>query len=115
MAKSLTRSNIAYDLTVSPHFLQIEYPEGKSLRYIFSSELYKRKFTEKYEEHRKAINQSLSNRFGFMIGAEMIADIKLYTTIEKRGFLIYRNNEVFTCQNNIKLDGNNLMRLSSED
>ena len=109
MYKNLTRSNIAHDLTVSPHFLQIKYPEGISLRYIFSSELYKRKFTEKYEENRKAINASLSNRFGFQIDAEMIADIKLYTTIEKRGFLIYRNNEVITCQDKITISGNSLM------
>lgn len=112
MAKSLTRSNIAHDLTLSPHFLQIKYPEGQTLRYIFSSELYKRKFTDKYEENRKAINQSLSNRFGFNIEVDMIADIKLYTTIEKRGFLIYRNDEVITCQDKVILDGNSLMMKS---
>ena len=105
----LTRSKIAYDLNISPHETQVKYEDGKTLKFIFSSELYKRNFMRKLEEHRETINQSLSNRFGFPIRYDMLSDLKLYTTIEKRGFLIYQDGNKIECLSNLLLDGNNLM------
>lgn len=103
----LTRNNIAYDLNISPHDLKIEYPDT-TIRFVFSSQLYVEKFAEKYKENRSKINQSLSNRFGFTIKNDILADLKLYITIEKRGFLIYKDGIKFECLNDITLDGLNL-------
>jgi hypothetical protein len=108
----LTRSNVAYDLNISPHKHTVDYGDF-TIMYVFSSDLYKRKFIEKIEEHRKTISDSLSNRFGFMIVLNKLADIKLYTTIEKRGFLLYNSKgEKLECQSNIILDGEILMNVS---
>lgn len=103
----LTRNNIAYDLNISPHTLKIEYPDN-TIEFVFSSQLYVEKFASKYKENREKINQSLSNRFGFHITNDILADLKLYITIEKRGFLIYKDGIKFECLNDITLDGLNL-------
>ena len=108
---NLTRSNIAYDLNISPHEMNVTYPD-EVLTFIFSSDLYRQKFTSKLEENRKKINDSLSNRFGFRIENNKLADLKLYTTIEKRGFLIYKGQDKVECLSHITLDGNHLIMQS---
>lgn len=100
----LTRSNVAYDLNISPHIEEIEY-EDFTIKYVFSSNLYRIKFLSKLGENRGIINRSLSNRFGFNIKTDLIADLKLYTTIEKRGFLIFKDGVKIECRENITLDG----------
>ena len=104
----LTRSKIAYDLNISPHFLIVMY-NNTELKFVFSSDLYRRNFKQKLEEHRQKINDSLSNRFGFTIRNDILADLKLYLTIEKRGFLIYQNGDKFECLDTLILDGQNLI------
>lgn len=104
----LTRSKVAYDLNISPHSTEIEYGECK-IKFIFSSDLYRRKFLEKLEDNRKSINESLSNRFGYVITVDMISDLKLYSSVEKRGFLIFKDGEKIECRNSITLDGNQMM------
>ena len=52
---ALTRSNIAYDLTISPHYATVVY-EDQEVKYIFSSDLYKRKFLEKITENRMKVS-----------------------------------------------------------
>ena len=108
----LTKSGVAYDLTISPHKLEIEYDNDHKMIYTFSSQLYKNKFMEKLEEHRDKVNRSLSKRFGFNIENNLLCDIKLYTTIEKRGFLLDNTKERYECLNIIKLDGINLTTMS---
>ena len=100
----LTRSNIAYDLSISPHRVALSYGEN-SLEYVFSSNLYKNKFLEKMTENRESINKSLTKRFGVEVNIPIIADIRLYTTIEKRGFLLVRNGVELQCLDKLKLDG----------
>lgn len=97
---NLTRSNIAYDLKISPHRATVD-----GITYIFSSELYRNKFFEKLQENREKINTSLSNRFNLHICFNRLADIKLYTTIEKRGFLVQIDEVMYTCENSIRLGG----------
>lgn len=104
---NLTRSNIAYNLHESPHDVVMHY-EDVAIRYVFSSELYKNNFISRFTENRNKINQSLSNRFGFHIKANKLADLKLYTTIEKRGFLVCQGGDKFECPENIILDGQKL-------
>ena len=104
----LTRSKIAYDLNISPHKTVVVYDDSV-IEYVFSSNLYKESFLNKITEHREKIGNSLSNRFGFQIKCDKLADLKLYTTIEKRGFLINVDGEKIECLNNITLDGSNLI------
>jgi hypothetical protein len=105
---NLTRSKIAYDLNIPPHNVTLEYKNGETLKFVFSSELYREKFSARVNEHREQINRSLSNRFGFNIIQNKLADLKLYITIEKRGFLIYKGLVKMECLNDIILDGQNL-------
>lgn len=106
MAK-LTRANVAYDLTISPYKVPISY-SGDIVTFVFSSALYKEKFEKSKQENRDKINASLSNRFGFKIINDKLCDLKLYMTIEKRGFLIYKGEKEFICQEDITLNGENL-------
>lgn len=109
MAVSMTRSGIVYDLTQSPHNSIVPYKDNTSIKFIFSSELYRDKFEEKIEENRKKLNESLTNRFGFTIENDKLCDIKLYAQIEKRGFLIETGEESIVCLSNIRLDGHKLI------
>lgn len=104
---SLTRANIAYDLNISPHVHEVEYP-GYKVKYYFSSSLYLRNFKTRMHDNRKNIAASLSNRFNFAFKSDVLADMKLYITIEKRGFLIEKNSEKIECLSDIILDGNSL-------
>lgn len=103
----LTRSNIAYDLSISPHRVSIPYGENEPLEFVFSSELYKNKFLEKLNHHREMINLSLTKRFGVAVDLPILSDIKLYTTIEKRGFLLIKNGKVAECLSQVTLGGEN--------
>ena len=108
----LTRSKIAYNLEESPHRLTVPY-KGFALVYVFSSDLYKRKFYDRFADHREEIGASLTRRFGFRINHDVISDLRLYATIEKRGFLVIKDGEKIACQDNIILDGENLMKINS--
>ena len=101
----LTRSNVAYDLKISIHHHEVDYKDS-SIKYVFSSEFYKNNFINRLKDNRKKINESLSKRFGFNIQNDLIADLKLYTSIEKRGFLVYQNGVAVEWLENVVLDGN---------
>ena len=103
----LTRSAVAYDLNISPHRLEVPYG-ADTVTYVFSSALYRKNFYERFLDNREQINASLSKRFGFRIENDALCDLKLYTTIEKRGFLIFKNEVKFVCREDIILDGINL-------
>lgn len=107
----LTRSGVAYDLTVSPHKTEVVYSAGDRLEFVFSSELYRDIFERKIEDNREYVNKSLTKRFGYEIEVNKLADIKLYIATEKRGFLILGEEE-FNCLNNIKLNGVKLISKS---
>lgn len=104
----LTRSNVAHDLNISPHKVKVDY-RHEDITYVFSSELYKTKFLEKLAENRRNINISLSNRFGFHICNDLLSDLKLYITIEKRGFLLYKGQEKVECLKSVSLYGTQMI------
>ena len=105
----LSRNNIAYNLYKTPHLLAVGYDDQKII-YHFSSELYMNKFVQRLEENRDSIKKSLSGRFGFNINCDTIADLRLYSSIEKRGFLISVDGEYIECLSKIIItDGVNLM------
>ena len=105
--KILTRGGVAYDFTVSPFRKVVRYGELHELTFVFSSERNLEKFNSKLEEHREKINYSLSRRFGISIKCNKLSDIKLYSMIENRGFLI-KGKDDYTCLSIIELDGHNL-------
>lgn len=100
----LSRGGVAYDLSLSPFKVELNYKEDK-ITFKFSSELNVGRFENKIKEHRETINKSLSNRFNIGIDIPVISDIVLYSKIEKRGFLVLINGEEYKCQNIIKLTG----------
>lgn len=102
----LTRNGVAYDLKKSPYKFSIKY-DNEILNFKFSSELYLNKFKDRIDSNRLSITNSLSNRFGFIICNNKLCDIKLYSLIEKRGFLIESEEGNLDCLSIIKLDGMN--------
>lgn len=108
---ALTRNNVAYNLNESPHRLEVPY-DHESVIYVFSSEFYKLNFYNRFLDNREKISESLSKRFGFRVQNDLLSDLKLYTSIEKRGFLIFKGEDKIVCQENITLDGAKLMKLS---
>lgn len=107
----LTRSAVAYDLNISPHRLEVPYGD-EVITYVFSSALYRRNFYDRFLDNRETIGASLTKRFGFRIENDLLCDLKLYTTIEKRGFLIFKNEVKFVCREDIILDGQKLIKRS---
>lgn len=104
----LTRSKVAYDLNISPHRINMTY-DNQEITYVFSSDLYRRKFFEKIEENRKYFNDSITNRMGVTVSLDLLCDLKLYATIEKRGFLLFVNGDKIECQNNITYAGGKMI------
>ena len=109
---ALTRNNVAYNLNESPHRLEVPYDDQQALIYVFSSEFYKTNFYNRFLDNREKISESLSKRFGFRVQNDLLSDLKLYTSIEKRGFLIIKGEDKIVCQENITLDGALLMKQS---
>lgn len=103
----LTRNGIAYNLSLSPYKLTVKYDKDDYITFKFSSQLYKDNFENKLKLNRDTINSSLSKRFGFNIVNDKLSDLKLYSSIEKRGFLIESKEGLYECLNIIKLDGQN--------
>lgn len=118
MHSNLSRGGIAYDLKSSPYRYCMTYAGAHdkkigvfdTITFVFSSKLYRNKFLNQYKSNRKKINGSLSKRFGFSVEFNLLADLKLYSSIEKRGFLLYKNGESVDCLSSIKLDGEKMTR-----
>lgn len=100
----LTRGNVAYDFKTSPFKETFAYEDG-TIEYVFSSQLNKQRFITRLKENREKINTSLSNRFNMNIKLNKLADLKLYTQVEKRGFLIKVDGEAVECLDFLELVG----------
>lgn len=93
-----SRNGIYYNLYESEYHLKIN-----GVTYWFSSELYKRKFIERYIEERDILNYAQSKRFKINLNLNILADIRTYSSIEKRGFLIEIKGVRYTCLEHINL------------
>lgn len=102
--KKLSRANVAYDLTISPHTERVSYGETEMV-YVFSSKLYREKFKSRYLEHRESKCLELKRKLGINVKLREVADIMLYASIEKRGFLVWKGTEAIKCVDDITLDG----------
>lgn len=101
----LTRGGVCYDLVKTPFESTQRYTNQGEMVFKFSSEYNLNNFNNKFKENREKINTSLSKRFNLNINCDLLADIKLYEKIEKRGFLIVGESESIECLNNTTLDG----------
>lgn len=97
----LTKKGVAYNLKLSPYVVNVN-----DSAYYFSSKNHKEKFIELITENRNKVNKSLSNRFGFEVYVPNIADMKLYISIETRGFyVVWKDGSDCECVNNLILSG----------
>lgn len=101
----LTRGGVCYDLVKTPFESTQTYTNQGEMVFKFSSEYNLNNFNNKFKENREKINTSLSKRFNLNINCDLLADLKLYEKIEKRGFLIVGESESIECLNNTTLDG----------
>lgn len=102
----LTRDGICYDLNKTPWNYEVAY-QDQILKFRFSSEYYLNNFIKKLGSNRKKINDSLTKRFGIILENNKLCDIKLYQSIEKRGFLIESEEDKIRCLSSIRLNGQN--------
>lgn len=111
---SLTRNGIAYNFHYSPYEVKVPY-KNNDLIFRFSSANNVKKFKDKKDNNRDVINYSLSKRFKTNIMLDFIADLKLYTLIETRGFLIISKDNEFECLEEVIFDGQNLTKKNLQD
>lgn len=100
----LTRAGVCYDLTKTPYEVIIRYSTNE-LKFKFSSEYNLNNFNSKLEENRDRLTESFTKRFGFSVSNDLLADLKLYEKIEKRGFLIESKEGLIKCIQDISLLG----------
>lgn len=110
----LTRGGIAYDFYESPYELKVSYTNF-DLIYKFSSAKNVNKFKSKLNIQRTNIHESLSKRFKINLYLDFVADLKLYSLIETRGFLIISEDSVFECLEEVTFDGINLTKKNLQD
>ena len=111
---TLTRNGIAYNFHSSPYEVEVKY-KNFNLIYRFSSKNNVNKFLNKQKENRTIINNSLSKRFKINLILDFIADLKLYSTVETRGFLIISEGNKLECQEEVIFDGLKVMKKNLQD
>lgn len=111
----LTRNGICYNFHKSPYTVEVTYYNDKKIKFMFSSKNNVERFKSKLKENREKINESLSKRFKFEIQNDIICDLKLYQTVETRGFLIYSNGVFIECLESIQLNGVEVTSKSLEE
>jgi hypothetical protein len=88
---SMSKKGIFYDLSESTYTLRID-----NITYCFSSITYMNKFNLRYLKHREELAQKLTARYGINLHFNVLSDILLYRTIEKRGcyLLDYKGDRI---------------------
>lgn len=88
----MTKSGVEHDLIKSPYNILVDYPNGNSIVYYFSSIAGMTKFSEKLESNREFIKESLTNRFKIKFSISYdFCDVSLYRQVETRGYYIEIN------------------------
>lgn len=93
-----TRNGIYYNLLESEYKLTIN-----RITFYFSSSLHRKKFVERYIDERDVLNYAQSRRFKAKLNLSVLADLKTYSKIEKRGFLVEIGGVYYECLDNINL------------
>lgn len=111
---SLTRNGISYKFHESPYETKVTY-ENIDLIFRFSSANNVKKFLNKSTNNRDVVNSSLSKRFKINVTLNFLADLKLYTSVETRGFLIISEGNYFECLEEVEFDGHHLTKKNLQD
>ena len=93
-----TRNGIYYNLEESEYKITIS-----GITYYFSSRLYLTKFIERFPNERDILNYKQSRRFKTALDLSLLADLKTYAAIEKRGFLVEIKGVQYVCLKHINL------------
>ncbi|WP_429586819.1 early protein GP4 [Bacillus altitudinis] len=97
----MSKRGIFYDLNESYY----KY-ETLGVTYVFSSKLYLNKFKDEYRAHRTTTlkKMRLPNNIDFEVNEEfnIMCDMNLYLSIEKRGFLLHYRGVDYICQDNLR-------------
>lgn len=95
-----SRRGVYYDLSKSD--IRWGYRE---IELFFSSIRRLDRFVESRSNTIAELNMSLSKRFGCTINVDKLAILIAYKRAETRGFYVRLNGEVYTCLDQITLDG----------
>lgn len=101
----MTRRGIEYNLTVSPYKSFV-----KTLTFYFSSQSYRNKFESQIDDFRKRMEQQFEDKYGMIIKVPYLAELVLYSQIEKRGFFITNKGSEYKCLEEITLNGNQVLK-----
>lgn len=87
-----SKRGIYYNLNDSEYKLNLK---ENDLTFYFSSEFYKNKFSENFENYLITENLKLCVKYECKIDASNMLLLKLYQKIETRGFrVVYKNKEI---------------------
>ena len=98
MPNTKTRRGVYKDLKHSDYIVEVD-----PFVFHFSSEFYRRKFYDLYEEEMDMFNMKYKNMYRGKYALDMatLSLLRLYTLIEKRGFYIKVNGVEVTCPNHL--------------
>ena len=91
---NLTRRGVAKDLAVSP-YTYTNFYNDKPVNFYFSSKLHLNNFINKREDNYKMIYNYINKRFKFKVDCRLLSDCNLYHKIEKRGFRVEYNHQIY--------------------
>lgn len=113
--KNLTRKGVCYDLKNSPYTI-ISYVGNSRVVFFFSSELHRKKFTERKDKKHIELEDILFKKFGVRMTVDyLFTYILLYAEIETRGFFITANGVEYLCLNEIILTCPLTMKKNCDD
>jgi hypothetical protein len=84
-----------------------DFIEVNNIKFYFSEDKFLQRFKEKLDESVSTFNQKINRiyRYAYDIQFDDLALIRLYMSIEKRGFLLETDGVKITCLNQIKIQG----------
>lgn len=96
-----TARGVYHDLKESEYIVTVD-----GIKFYFSSELYRQKFLKKSWDEKERFNESLNRVYKnqFDLSGDVLAWIRLYNRIEKRGFYIVVDGVEIECLENLAFD-----------
>jgi len=93
-----SRRGVVYDLSKSDYIIEVE-----PFTLHFSSEVYRQKFYNSYEEEIEVTNIRSENIYKgkYSVDMSVLTLLRLYVLIEKRGFFIKVNGVEVDCPENL--------------
>ena len=92
----LTKNGICYNFNVTPYHIELN-----EIDFSFSSELHVKKFIDKMDNEIDIMNYGIFKKYGVKCDFKILALLKLYVQIEKRGFLIKYKGVLYKCKEDL--------------